>query len=82
MIGRLAVDHRFRGQGLGGALVMDAAVRAARAEAAIYALVVDAKDETAAAFYEHLQFRRFASRPGSLFLPVATALAALSGRAC
>lgn len=78
LIGRLAVDKRFRGRHLGGALVLDAIQRAAGADPAIFALVVDAKDETAAGFYEHLGFRRFASRPLSLFLPIATALAALT----
>ena len=77
LIGRLAVDRNFLGQGLGGALLMDAAARAARADSAIFALIVDAKDDAALAFYEHHQFRRFASRPMSLFLPVATALQAL-----
>jgi GNAT superfamily N-acetyltransferase len=77
LIGRLAVDERFRGRLLGSALVIDAARRAADAAPAIYALVVDAKDETAAAFYERLAFRRFLSRPLSLFLPVATALKAV-----
>ena len=78
LIGRLAVDQTYRGRGLGGALVMDAAARAARADTAIFALVVDAKDAAAVAFYEHLQFMRFASRPTSLFLPLATALAAMN----
>ena len=78
LIGRLAVDQKYRGRGLGGALVMDAAARAARADTAIFALVVDAKDAAAVAFYEHLQFMRFASRPTSLFLPLATALAAMN----
>lgn len=77
LIGRLAVDQRFLGQGFGGALVIDAARRAAGADPAIFALVVDAKDETAAGFYQHLGFKRFTSRPLSLFLPIATALAAL-----
>jgi ribosomal protein S18 acetylase RimI-like enzyme len=77
LIGRLAVDTRFRGQLLGGALVMDAVLRATRADPAIFAIVVDAKDETAAAFYLRLGFRRFASRPMSLFVPVSTALEAL-----
>lgn len=77
LIGRLAVDQRFQGRRLGGALVMDAAVRAARGDPAIFALIVDAKDDGAVAFYEHLQFRRFASRPMTLFLPLAVALRAL-----
>ena len=77
LIGRLAVDERFQGRGLGGALIIDAAMRAAKAEPAISALIVDAKDESAARFYERFGFRRFASRPMSLFLPLATALSAL-----
>ena len=78
LIGRLAVDQRFQGQRLGGALIMDAARRAARGDPAIFALIVDAKDDAAVAFYEHLQFRRFASKPMTLFLPLATALQALN----
>jgi ribosomal protein S18 acetylase RimI-like enzyme len=78
LIGRLAVDLRFQGRRLGGALVMDAAARAARGDPAIFALIVDAKDDGAVAFYEHLQFRRFVSRPMTLFLPLAIALQALN----
>lgn len=77
LIGRLAVDQRFRGRRLGSALIIDAARRAAGADPAIFALVVDAKDEAAVAFYEHLEFRRFVSRPMSLYLPIATALKAI-----
>jgi ribosomal protein S18 acetylase RimI-like enzyme len=76
LIGRLAVDQRFRGRRLGSALVIDAAQRAAGADPAIFALVVDAKDETAVAFYEHLGFRRFVSRPMSLYISIMTALKA------
>ncbi len=77
LLGRLAVDQTYRWQGLGGALIMDAAARAARADPAIFALIVDAKDAGAVAFYQHLQFTQFASRPNSLFLPLTTALAAM-----
>ncbi len=77
LIGRLAIDRRFQGRRLGAALVMDAAARAGRSDPAVYALLVEAKDDAAARFYEHLQFRRFASRPMTLFLPLATALQAL-----
>jgi len=65
-------------QRLGSALVIDAAARAARAEPAIFALIVDAKDDSAVTFYQRHEFRRFASKPASLFLPIATALQALS----
>ncbi len=80
LIGRLAVDRRFRGQRLGSALIMDAVARAARAEPAIFALIVDAKDGQAVAFYQHHDFKRLASKPGSLFLPIATALKAFQAK--
>ncbi|HTU52689.1 MAG TPA: GNAT family N-acetyltransferase [Acetobacteraceae bacterium] len=79
LIGRLAVDRRYRGQRLGGALILDATRRAANADPSIFALVVDAKDEVVVAFYRHVGFQSFASRPMSLFLPIATALAAFGG---
>ena len=77
LIGRLAVDARFRGRRIGSALIIDAARRAATADPAIYALMVDAKDDAAAAFYERMGFQRFAGRPMSLFLPLATLLRAI-----
>ena len=73
LIGRLAVDQAFRGRGLGSLLIVDAIGRAMRAEPAIFALIVDAKDEVALGFYEHLGFQRFASRPMTLFLPITEA---------
>jgi ribosomal protein S18 acetylase RimI-like enzyme len=81
LIGRLAVDQKYQGQRLGSALIMDAAARPARAEPAIFALIVDAKNDAAVTFYQRHEFRRFTSKPGSLFLPIATALQALSDRA-
>ena len=77
LIGRLAVAKAFQGQGLGGAFILDAAARAARAEPAIFALLVDAKDEAAARFYRYLGFIAFSSRPATLFLPMAVAMAAI-----
>lgn len=74
-MGRLAVDQSFKGQGLGGALLADALYRATRAEIAAYALMVDAKDEAAAAFYLHHGFIMLPDSPLVLFLPLATALA-------
>ncbi len=69
---RLAVDQAFQGRGLGGVLLADAVARALRADIAAYALVVDAKDATAAAFYQHHGFMACASQPLTLFLPLAT----------
>lgn len=74
LIGRLAVDRSYRGRGLGAALMVDAVQRAASADPAIFALVVDAKDEEAIGFYRHLGFRSFAARAATLFVPVATML--------
>ena len=71
-MGRLAVDHEFKGQGLGGALLADALDRAARSEIAAFALVVDAKDEAAAAFYSHHGFIALPDSSLTLFLPLAT----------
>jgi len=74
LIGRLAVDTRYRGRQLGVTLVVDAARRTARAELAAFTLLVDAKDDSAAAFYSKLGFLPLESRPLTLFLPVVTAL--------
>jgi ribosomal protein S18 acetylase RimI-like enzyme len=71
-MGRLAVDQAFKGQGLGGALLADALDRAARSEIAAFALLVDAKDERAAAFYLHHGFMALPDSPLTLFLPLAT----------
>lgn len=72
-LGRLAIDHSFQGQGLGGALLADALDRAIRSEVASYAMVVDAKDDAATAFYQHHGFIEFPSSPRKLFLPLAVA---------
>jgi ribosomal protein S18 acetylase RimI-like enzyme len=71
-MGRLAVDQAFKGQGLGGALLADALGRAARSEIAAFALVVDAKDKAAAAFYQHHGFIALPDSPFALFLPLST----------
>lgn len=71
-LGRLAVDKRYRGQRLGAALLWDALTRASRSEVAVFALVVDAKDAQAAAFYRHFGFVEFGSLPNQLLLPLTT----------
>lgn len=55
-MGRLAVDQHYRGKKLGAALLWDAVLRATRSEIVAFALVVDAKDTTAADFYRHHGF--------------------------
>jgi ribosomal protein S18 acetylase RimI-like enzyme len=71
-IGRLAVDRDFRGQGLGSAMLVDAARRVIESDIAAFALVVDAKDAQAVAFYEHHGFLRLAveGEARTLFIPL------------
>ncbi|MEK6643565.1 MAG: GNAT family N-acetyltransferase [Planctomycetota bacterium] len=69
-IGRLAVDQGFRGRKLGGVLLYDAIDRTCQSGIAAYAVVVDAKDESAVAFYEHHGFQRFRGEAQSLFMPI------------
>jgi GNAT superfamily N-acetyltransferase len=75
LIGRLATDLRYRGQGLGGLLLVNALIRAAEASKDIgaMAVIVDAKDDQVRGFYERYGFRRFADDPYRLFLPMADA---------
>ena len=71
LMGRLAVDQKYRGRGLGELLVFDAFSRTLRSEIASYAFVVDAKDEAAITFYERYRFIRLGSAGRRLFLPIA-----------
>jgi ribosomal protein S18 acetylase RimI-like enzyme len=70
-LGRLAVDVAYRGRKLGAALVWDAVTRALRSEVAVAALVVDAKDDAARAFYRHLGFVTLEGEGRRLVLPLA-----------
>jgi ribosomal protein S18 acetylase RimI-like enzyme len=71
-MGRLAVAGQFKAQGLGGALLADALHRAAVSDIAAYAMLVDAKDDKAASFYQHHGFIPLPDSPLTLFLPLAT----------
>ena len=53
-------------------MLVDAMRRAADSAIAAFAMIVDAKDEQAAAFYRHYEFIELADSPLSLFLPLAT----------
>lgn len=78
LVGRLAVTRPHQGCGLGAQMIIDAALRAGRSDAAIHALLGEAKDDHAAAFYERLGFLQLESQPRRLFLPITTLLAAVS----
>ena len=70
-LGRLAVDQAFKGHGLGGTLLVDAAMRALRSDIAAFAMVVDAKDEQGAAFYRHHGFVDLSADDRTLFVALA-----------
>jgi predicted GNAT family N-acyltransferase len=74
LLGRLAVDQRYRGQGLGELLLMDALHRSLDISQRLgsMAVVVDAKDDAARAFYERYGFLRFLDHEYRLFLPMTT----------
>ena len=74
LIGRLAVDVRLKGQGRGGFLLADALRRSFEnaMHVAAMAVVVDAKDNTAAAFYRHIGFQPLQTAPRRLYLPMRT----------
>jgi ribosomal protein S18 acetylase RimI-like enzyme len=74
LLGRLAVDAQFRGQGHGEHLLLDAMQKVLTASETLgtLVLVVDAKDQQAAEFYQHFDFIPFPSQPLRLFLPLAT----------
>jgi ribosomal protein S18 acetylase RimI-like enzyme len=74
LLGRLAVDVKHRGKGLGEFILLDALrrSRAASEQVASFAVVVDAKDEPAVAFYRKYGFRALPSTKGRLFQPMTT----------
>ena len=72
LLGRLAVDQSMKGKGVGQFLLLDALRRClgAAANIAAMAVVVDAKDEAAEAFYRHFSFLPLQQQPRRLFLPM------------
>lgn len=72
LLGRLAVDQRFHGQGLGEMLLMDALYRSLlhSREIASMAVVVEAVNEESGAFYQHFGFKPFPDTRQKLFLPM------------
>lgn len=71
-IGRLAVDRRRQGQGIGRDLLAFALNLALEfsARVGLYAVVVDAKHERARVFYERLGFIACVDQPLCLYLPL------------
>jgi predicted GNAT family N-acyltransferase len=71
-MGRLACRTDQRGLGFGKLLLGCAVDRClkARQQVAAYALLVDAKDDVAKAFYVHFGFKTFLDAPLTLYLPL------------
>ena len=70
-LGRLAIDQAYQGRKLGAALLWDAVQRVLQAEIMAFAVMVDAKDATAAAFYQYHGFVALTNAPLQLVLPLA-----------
>lgn len=75
LLGRLAVATSTQGQGIGGHLLIDALRRTVKvaSEVGISAILVDAKNKSAEAFYQHYGFQTLPDSPHRLVLPLRTA---------
>lgn len=73
LLGRLAIDKSVAGQGAGAFMLADALRRSLESAQTVgsMAVIVDAKDEKAEAFYRHFNFLPFQKTPLRLFLPMA-----------
>lgn len=71
LIGRLAVDSEFQRKGLGSILLADACRKVVQAGAvpAVAGIVVEAKDESTAAFYTRFGFVPMPGQSNRLLLP-------------
>lgn len=77
LLGRLAVDQRHHGRGIGEFVLLDALHRACghAVDVAAAAVIVDAIDPAAARFYQRFGFIAFPSTNTRLFLPMHTVAA-------
>lgn len=73
LLGRLAIDNRFQGKGIGKILLIDALLRCYEASKKMgsYAVVVDPLDEDALSFYAKYGFILLPDS-GKIFLPMQT----------
>jgi len=72
LLGRLAVDKPFQGQGYGDVLIFHAfkTTTDAAEKVGILGMIVDAKDGKSASFYEGFGFKRLAGAKNRLVLPL------------
>jgi GNAT superfamily N-acetyltransferase len=82
IVGRLAVDQKFQGQGLGGAMLRDATLRTIQAAsiAGIRAILVHATSASAKRFYERAGFRSSSIDPMTLMVTLEEAERSLAGK--
>lgn len=74
LLGRLAIDQKFRGQGLGSALLLESLERCCISSSGVaaFAVIVQAIDDLAVRFYEKHGFQKFLDQNRKLFLPIKT----------
>jgi GNAT superfamily N-acetyltransferase len=79
VIGRLAVDKAYQGNGLGGALLKDGLLRITQASKLVgaRAVLVHTVDGDLVPFYARYGFRSFPTNNQTLFLPIDEIIAAL-----
>lgn len=72
LLGRLAVDKDYQGQGYGDALIFHAfkTTLSAAEKIGILGMIVDAKDEKAASYYEGFGFKPIVGTENRLMLPL------------
>lgn len=76
LIGRLAVDKKFQGKGLGSILLADACKKISQASTvlAVAGIIVDAKDDAAISFYKYFGFIPLQGQTGRMLLPASVFL--------
>ncbi len=81
LLGRLAVDRQYQGFGYGDTLIFHAFTTTmdVAQKVGIMGILVDAKNEKAASFYEGFGFKRLSSTKNRLVLPI-SALSKLINR--
>lgn len=79
VLGRLAVDARHSGKGIGPAMLREALKRTLgiSREAGVRALIVHAIDDEAVNFYTKYGFQQFPAGTRTMFLPIETLAASL-----
>jgi GNAT superfamily N-acetyltransferase len=70
LLGRLAIHEPYKGKGLGKALLYNAMQKIIDNPLAVALIVVDAKDEEAAAFYQRHAFLSFGPGRSKFYLPI------------